>query len=105
MNIDFDAKIGELENRASKFITIDNKRSFGFKTLKNLSPDKQLYIASLVVIFVLLLYFKPKFIMSQPDLLGNYPAKIVWNKFLVFWLLLSFILCVGVYAKYHRSSK
>lgn len=76
---------------------------FSFDTI--LTSNK-IYIAIPVIIFFLLLFFRPTFIEEEkPDKKGNVNRYLSFKKLLQFWLIISTVLLVGFYTYNYKMKK
>ncbi len=64
------------------------------------------YIGILIGIFVLLLVFRPSFILDEkPDKKGTVSQYLSFKRLIQFWLIISTILIVGLYTYNYKTKK
>ena len=100
--VDVESKIRELENKSKRHVSLPTVRPGLKNVLKRLDFITKMYIAISVFTLIALAYFKPSFIKTKNiDITGKNPPTVDYKRLVAFWLIISTILNVALYA-YNR---
>lgn len=95
MEQDYDKIIADLENQVSRYDTSVKKKSM---ISTKLIKDNAIYIGVVVGVFLLLLLWRPFFVVDEKTVKGGIPTRHLSIQKLLKWtLVLGALFCAGVY--------
>jgi len=73
---------------------------------KNRLPIEQyyIYLFPVIIIFLMLIVFRPKFIHTSTIVGDKVEYKFSFSKFIMYWIVFSLVIVVGIYTYKYKQS-
>ena len=96
-------KINDLQSRVDLYT---NKEKNSFSIIKKFDIKKHIYFVIPIVVFILMAYFRPRFLYVEVKTKQRPVKKFSFSRFFAYWIGFSFLIILGIFGYlYHKNKK